>query len=88
MYQFDLGDENIATIGAMLWPDLFEGMTDSSNTLVPKVVHEDSTTGNHSTTNTDLLNFKETVFTPASTLPMGVFTAQSNYSYPVSPSTV
>ena len=45
MYHFDLSDDDTAAIGAMLWPDLIESMTDSSNTLVPKVVHEDLTTG-------------------------------------------
>ena len=60
MYHFNLSDDDIAAISTMLWPYLFEGMTDSSNTLVLKVIHEDSTTGSHPTADTDLLNFKET----------------------------
>ena len=84
MYHSYLIDDDIVAMPSVLWPDFFEGLASSSNTLVPQVVHEDSITGNHSTADTDLLNFNETTLTPVPISPMGTLTAQSNYSYPVS----
>jgi hypothetical protein len=84
MYHSDL---TAADIAAALWPDLFEGMTGPLNTSAPQGVHEDSMTGYPSTADTGLLNFNasnDTAFMPTPTTSMRTFTAQSNYSYPVS----
>ena len=84
MYRSDLTDADSAA--AALWY-LFEGMTGSSNTSAPQgvQVHEDPIAAYPSIS--DLNNFDigdDTAFTPASTTPTGTFTAQSNYSHPVS----
>ena len=84
MYHSDLIDHDIVAMLAVLWPDFFEGLKGSLNASVPQIVHGDSPAGNHPTADTDLLNFKETAFTSAPTLPRRTFTAQSTYSYPVS----
>jgi hypothetical protein len=84
MYRSDLTATDIA---ARLWPDLFEGMTGSSNTSAPQGVHEDSITGCPFTADTNLPNFiagNDTAFIPTLTTSMGTFTTQANYSYPVS----
>jgi hypothetical protein len=86
MYRSDLTDADTA---AALWPDLFEGMTGSSNTSAsaPQGVHEDSITRYPSADDAGLLNFdagNDTTFKSTPTTSMGTFTTQSNYSYPVS----
>jgi hypothetical protein len=86
MNRSDLTDADMA---ATPWPDLFEGMTGSSNTLAPLGVHEDSIPEYRFTCDTGIPNFnagKDTMFTPTptGTTSMGTFTTQAKCSYPVS----
>ena len=79
-----------ADMAAVLWSDLFGGMTVSLNTSVPQGAQEDSITGYHFIADADLLNLpnyntgNDTAFTPTPTTSMGSFTTQWNYSFTVS----
>jgi len=79
MHHLDLTNDDIAAaaLAVTLWPDLFEDMPGSSNTLAPQGIHEGSMSAYPSTADAGLPNLNagnETAFTPTPTTSMGTFT--------------